>query len=649
MKRRWGSWIVVCLAVPGCNLIVGVDDFKAEGAGGGTSVTTASVGGAGGTGGGTGGAAPFCGDGLKTGVEECDGPDFGGQTCEDAGAFYDGTLGCTPGCAYDTSGCFGPPSVPQLRRPANGAYVGSAFIADTRKPKFEWSPASLPAGAPAGPIIRYELSYSIDSTFPVGNTTVIDAQAATSFQPVTDLPIQTTPPVGDRYFWRVRACVDLVCSGQSRVRNVNVARQRTDVDGDGYADALVGAPTSNADQGSAYLYLSGGAPLAGATPAQAFHNTDVNDPGLNGGLGKSVVMGDFNGDGFADPVVDGWRLYGGAAFVYFGGTDIDFTGPSDGLYVDGCCEFGNNSMGAGDVNGDGYDDLLIPDLYGPGVRIFFGPVLPAVIGDADVIIPRFTIASADPNSPWFSIQTRVAGDVNGDGYDDILITAPHEPGTTGFAYLYLGRAIFDVDPTTHVYAGPPDATLAEPNAAGNYWFGISAAGAGDLNGDGYADVVVSHAADNSVSGQVFVYFGGPGAFNTMADGAFALGTGVGHGRAAGDINGDGFDDLIIGHPYSGGGAGAAVLFFGGAGTTLNSTVDGSYQGVATENLGWALVGAGDIDGNGKADLWMGAPAAAGGGLIRAFTAAPTTPAATPSAFFLQPTDVGLGSFGHAVE
>jgi len=321
-----------------------------------------------------------------------------------------------------------------------------------------------------------------------------------------------------------------------------------DVNGDGYADVVV----SNAGT-AAYLYLGGAAGLS-ASPL-----TLIPPPGTGGDFGIHVASaGDVNGDGYADVLV-GDNL-AGSAFLYLGSAtgpaslpDVTLTAPSGSA-----SEFGHSLESAGDVNGDGYADVAV----GSGrVYLFLGSAAglassPTVIlsepdassgsygrlscagdvngdGYADLIVssdaagtgfagrayiylggpagysssPDVTLDSPDGPGGTFGRLVSGAGDVNGDGYADVIIAADAESavvagadggvsGPAGWAHIYLGSAAG--------LASSPAVTLTGPDGPAT-WFGRSVAGPGDVNGDGYADVIVG--ADANGTGWAHLYLG----------------------------------------------------------------------------------------------------------------------------------------------
>ena len=205
--------------------------------------------------------------------------------------------------------------------------------------------------------------------------------------------------------------------------------------------------------------------------------------------------------------------------------------------------FGYSVSGAGDVNGDGYADVIVGaylnDAAGSNVGrayVYYGG--PGADAVADLTL------TGEAAGDLFGYSVSGAGDVNGDGYADVIVGAYSDDGgglDAGRAYVYFGGPGADA---------VADLTLT--GAAAGDWFGWSVSGAGDVNGDGYADVIVGGHLDDAGgmdAGRAYVYFGGPGA-DAVADltltGA-AAGDQFGISVAgAGDVNGDGYADVIVG-------------------------------------------------------------------------------------------------------
>ena len=193
-----------------------------------------------------------------------------------------------------------------------------------------------------------------------------------------------------------------------------------------------------------------------------------------------------------------------------------------------------------------------------------------------------------------------AGDVNGDGYDDVIVGAPYFSNGSS----YIGRA--------YVYLGSPSGLSATPSATltaeeGVYFFGASVSSAGDINGDGYGDVIVG--ALNS--DKVYVYLGSPSGYERNAK-HHTYRWDLMHGRfgcslsSAGDVNGDGYGDVIVGDDRDQFDIGRAYVYLGspsGLIATPSITLTGE---AAADSFGRAVSYAGDVNGDGYGDVIVGA-------------------------------------------
>jgi len=257
------------------------------------------------------------------------------------------------------------------------------------------------------------------------------------------------------------------------------------------------------------------------------------------------------------------------------------------------------------VDGDGFDDFIVGDPLGRlnnglnqrGVAFVFSGATGAQLFRFDGL--------ADFDS--FGSSVAGAGDVNGDGFDDLIVGAefadPHG-SASGLAFVYSGRngnQLFRIN------------GMAAGDELGN-----SVAGAGDLDGDGFDDFIVGarFADPNGVqnAGSVFVFSGATGTQIFRFDGSVVgeLGFSV---AGAGDVDGDGVPDLILGAPSTSvngnSGAGSAFVFSGRTGAQI-WRLDGRFF---LDNLGWSVAGAGDVNGDGRPDLIVGAPQASSNGLM----------------------------------
>jgi hypothetical protein len=362
-----------------------------------------------------------------------------------------------------------------------------------------------------------------------------------------------------------------------------------DVDGDGFDDLIVGAILDDHNgfgSGSARV-------ISGATGATlyTFHGDSVEDL-----FGFSVAgAGDVNGDGFADLIVGAlWDDIGGhhnsgSARIFSGATGaILYTFFSDSAGD----EFGNAVSGAGDVNSDGFDDVIIGAFADDNSGMDSGSAK-VFSGATGALLYTFNGGAA---SDYFGVAVSGAGDVNDDGFADLIVGAPHDAevgSVAGYARVFSG-ATGEILCTFHGSA-PDD------------FFGGSVSGAGDVNGDGFDDVIVGARNDihnGSNTGSARVFSGATGgilyAFYGDSAGNF-FGASV---RGAGDVNGDGVDDLLAGAPHYGsnGAAPGYARVFSGADGEVLFTFNGES---AYDYFGDSVSGAGDVNGDGLADLVIG--------------------------------------------
>ena len=390
-----------------------------------------------------------------------------------------------------------------------------------------------------------------------------------------------------------------------------------DVDGDGYADVIVGAPLydgGEADEGKVYVYLGG----AGGLETDPAWTAESNQAGAKFGVAVGTA-GDVNGDGYGDVVVgapsyDDTSTNEGRAFVWHGSeTGLGANGDPTNADWQFWGIYGHNYLGqavgaAGDVNGDGFGDLI---LSAPGfdgseldqgrVCVFHG----SAAGLSGVAWEKY----GDQASARLGAAVGAAGDVNGDSYSDVVIGASDYSSPEAYegrAYVYHGSADGLED--------APAATM-ESNLADAY-LGSSVGAAGDVDGDGYADVIVgarSLSADQLYEGRAYVYYGsdtgiGGGGTPWQVEGnqfgAYLSGSVAG----AGDVNGDGYADVIVGADgYDAGESdeGRVYLYFGSA-AGLGYAPDWMVEGNAPDaHLGLAVASAGDVNGDGYADLIVG--------------------------------------------
>ena len=339
-----------------------------------------------------------------------------------------------------------------------------------------------------------------------------------------------------------------------------------DVDGDGLDEVLLGASGYMDvfdDVGKVYLFLGRTSGWALDTPATSA------DASFVGTAQSARAAGDVDGDGYDDLLVGAPSSINdpGQTYLIFGqaggwgldvslsSADVIFTGEAAGDFA------GYDIAGGGDLDGDGFDDILIGapqynSLSGPG-KIY------VILGKSSGWSQGTSLSSADASfigeagGDEAGSAVAIAGDVNGDGLDDILIGAYENDEAdpdAGQVYLLLGR---ESGWTWNASLSAADASFW--GELGNDEFGYDVAGPGDVDGDGYDDLLVGADGrdDNGEnSGAVYLIFGrvtGWGMDTLLSDtDASILGDPndrLGKSVAGGDINGDGYADLVSGAPY----------------------------------------------------------------------------------------------------
>lgn len=386
-----------------------------------------------------------------------------------------------------------------------------------------------------------------------------------------------------------------------------------DVNGDGYADVVVGAydfDNGQPNEGRAFVYHGSSVGLS----TSAAWTTEADVAGANYGY-SAASAGDVNGDGYSDVVVGAYNFTNGEASE---GKAYVYHGSASGLSTSAAWStesnlanalYGVSVAGAGDVNGDGYGDVIIGALgYDNGE-----------MGEGAAFVYHGSSTGLSPTAAWtvesnqidanYGISVAGAGDVNGDGYSDVIVGAYfYDNGQTdeGRAYVYHGSA--------SGLSTSPAWTTESDQASASY--GNVVAGAGDVNGDGYSDVLVgAYFYDNGQTneGRAYAYFGSSSGLSTTPawtaesnqNNAFFADSVA----SAGDVNGDGFSDIIVGAYFYDNGEtneGRAYVYHGsqtGPSTTADWTMESDQAGAL---FGVSVASAGDVNGDGYSDVIVGA-------------------------------------------
>ncbi len=449
-----------------------------------------------------------------------------------------------------------------------------------------------------------------------------------------------------------------------------------DINNDGFADFLVGAhfagPDADSDAGVAYVIFGG--PNGPVPLGQDFDLADLD--GTNGfaltGIDQfdnaawSVASaGDVNGDGIDDLIISGHLAdpnggQSGEVYIVFGGTnfgaefDLGSLNGTNGFIINGIDavdQAGYSVSGAGDVNGDGINDILIGARGAdPGglehageTYVVFGSAdgFPSVLELADLNGTNGFVINGIDAEDFSGFAVSGVGDVNGDGLADILIGAPGADDGTGAgeAYIVFGSATgFSASMNLAGLNGSNGFTITGLRPGDGLGFSVSG---GDFNGDGIDDILIG--AQGQGSEQAFVIFGTQAGFGANFDlgtldgtNGFAITGGSGLAETGfdvtsiGDFDGDGFDDFVVSAPSAtangNAGAGQAYLVYGQAGgfgglldiNSLNGSNGFTFNGIAAgDNAGFSVSAAGDVNGDGLADILIGAPRATANGVAGA--------------------------------
>ena len=441
-----------------------------------------------------------------------------------------------------------------------------------------------------------------------------------------------------------------------------------DINGDGVADVIIGARGAGPPGGFVgRTYVVFGSTEGFASPFDLSTLDGSNGFALNGEeladqSGRSVsAAADINGDGIDDlvigaPFADPNGSLSGRSYVVFGSAsgfssaiDLGDLDGLDGFVINGEAEgdqSGHSVAGAGDINADGIDDLII-GAHRAGPNGLLSGRSYVVFGSTTAFSTPFELSSLDGANGFalngesandragFSVST--AGDVNGDGIDDVIIGAFLAQGAafdSGRSYVVFGSdvafaSVIELSSLDGSNGFILDGASEEENS------GRSVALAGDFNGDGIDDLIIGASqpyAEPPTAGRSYVVFGSDGGFaSTVNLSALDGNTGIvingvsaadltGESvSAAGDINGDGFDDVVLGAPDAdpnGSDSGRAYVVFGSNHAFPNpfdlSTINGSNGFVLNGEVGdggagFSVAAAGDINGDGADDLILGAP------------------------------------------
>lgn len=379
-----------------------------------------------------------------------------------------------------------------------------------------------------------------------------------------------------------------------------------DANGDGYGDIVIGAPTFDADglldQGAVFFHFGSSTGLSSTITPLAFKS---NQAGAFLGISVSSAS-DINADGYGDIIAGahGYNSYMGAVFIYHGnGGDGVHLSRTIAPTVFGNSRFGYSVAGLADINNDGFGDIFSGAyLLDYSTLKFVGGVF--VYHGSASTINSFPDAFLESNQAgaYFGTSISSAGDFNGDGFDDIIIGASSFDkgmGTRGMSFLYFGPPGGFLWPFPLQLGG--DVTYAD-------YFGSSVSRAGDVNGDGFSDVIIG-AHNGTGPGSAFVYYG-DAFFNFLPKTELTESGNIYFGievSGAGDVNGDGYSDVIVSDPNYNSNKGRVSVFHGSASGIISTSKIRIEEKNAGNLFGLRVSNAGDINGDGYADIAVGSP------------------------------------------
>jgi type II secretory pathway pseudopilin PulG len=450
-----------------------------------------------------------------------------------------------------------------------------------------------------------------------------------------------------------------------------------DINGDGIPDLIIGAPYTtiggNSNSGSVYVVFGTPYGFPDPLPLSSLNGTngfELDGAAASNNVGYSVAVGDFNGDGVKDLIIGAPGTSAGSVYIVYGSTSA-WTSPQTlntgagtiingvkGIRLDGVTagDKAGSAVAAGDVNGDGYTDVII----GAPVRTTSTGSVYAVFGAANV---SGTPTMKDGTHNWASTQTLsgtvinstngvvfngvssgdqagfslATGDINGNGTVDFIVGAPYRTTNTGATYLVFGASSWT---SPVALSGLNGTTGVIFNGASTNIYSGYALATGDVNGDGTTDLLIgaygATIGANANAGATYIVFGSTSTWTSphTLNAAYLTGSSVGvefdgnaasiksgYALATGDLNNDGIADFIIGAPdatISGNAnAGSVYVVFGaktgwsGTATLLNSsllngTTGAELDGASANNYAGSALATGNISGDGIADLVIGA-------------------------------------------
>lgn len=435
---------------------------------------------------------------------------------------------------------------------------------------------------------------------------------------------------------------DVLCLPSLGELNLSVRKGlNKDINGDGYADVVVGADSYLVNMGMVLIYYSRGPDGIASASGSAGAAAVITGNGTGAKFGAATALGDMNGDGYADLIV-GSNGSGGPGQVHIfhsagasGIASSTYTSAKTSISGSVANSLFGWAVAVGDLNGDGYDDLITDsDTYNGGTnqgRVFI------YYSAGSSGVPNGTFATANSiltgeNANDHFGSALATGDVNGDGYIDLIVGAYGTSTGANQGRVYVFHSSSTGIPTLGALSAN---TILTGESAGDR-FGTSLA-VGDVNRDGYPDIVIGAYGypANGLQGRAYVVHsrgssGVPtGAIASIVNSTLTGGTAgdrFGSSVSTGDFNCDHYTDLIIGAPNYNGARGRAYLFHSSGASGLPGSADPSlassiFDTTIANNFLGRTVAARDLNGDGCADPILAAPRPASFGRVHIFPSA----------------------------
>ena len=373
-----------------------------------------------------------------------------------------------------------------------------------------------------------------------------------------------------------------------------------DLNSDGRTDLIVGANAYSTSTGRAYIFYGDGQipTTAGSADVTITGNATSDE------FGKALVTGDFDADGDTDLAVGapGYSTNTGRVYLFYNDSSIPTTAGTADVTITGeaTSNYFGYALAAGPLKTTNKKTDLVVGAYGYStndgrVYIFYnGSIITESASGADV-----TISSS--NTDYYIGQVLGIADLDADGDADLAINGDGQGGGTGFIYLFYNDGSI---PTT---TGSADVTISNGSTydlAGSLAFG-------DFNSDGRVDIAAGSVTNGfgSYEGYVRIFYN-DGAYSNTADVTItgeSASSQFGVSVVAGDFNADGRTDLAVGASAITTNTGKAHIFYNdGSIPTTAATADVIITGETTNNyFGYAMT-AGDMNGDGRSDLVVGA-------------------------------------------